>query len=201
MNRTVTAVSVAGALLALSGAVSLGTAAAQGKPSPQAKPAGSDAAVARGRYLVTLGGCNDCHTPLEMGPNGPAPDMKRMLSGHPEQLVMPPAPAMPGPWAIAMAGTATAFAGPWGTTFAPNLTPDPETGLGKWTEKDFVDTVKSGRHLGRGRPILPPMPIQNLQQATDEDLKAIYAYLRSIPPIRNQVPALRPPAETTAAQK
>jgi mono/diheme cytochrome c family protein len=180
-------------------AVLLSSAAVLGAAS-LAHAGNDDAKVARGKYLVTIGGCNDCHTPLKMGPNGPAPDLSRMLSGHPEALRMPPAPAMSGPWGIAMAMTATAFAGPWGTTFAANLTPDPETGTGKWTEKDFLDTVKSGRHLGRGRPILPPMPIQNLQQMTDEDLGAMFAYLRTIPAVKNRVPELRPP-EMAAAKK
>ncbi|HYG69654.1 MAG TPA: c-type cytochrome, partial [Anaeromyxobacteraceae bacterium] len=158
----------------------------------------ADATVARGKYLVTVAGCNDCHTPLKMGPNGPAPDLTRMLSGHPQDLAMPPAPPMSGPWGVAMALTATAFSGPWGTTFASNLTPDPETGIGRWTEKDFVDTVRSGRHLGRGRPILPPMPIAYLRQMTDEDLKAVYAYLRSVPAVQNRVPEYRAPAVASA---
>lgn len=157
-----------------------------------------DAKVARGRYLVTVTGCSDCHTPLAMGPNGPAPDLTRMLSGHPETPEMPPAPQPSGPWGIAMAMTATAFSGPWGTTFATNLTPDDETGMGKWSEQAFLAMVKSGRHLGRGRPILPPMPIQNLQAMADEDLKAVFAYLKSVPPVKNRVPEFRPPAVAAA---
>jgi hypothetical protein len=182
--RTLSAVTTAGALAALLAATA---ASAQGKPDPKQ--------VERGRYLSVVGGCNDCHTPLRMGPDGPAPDMGRMLSGHPGEPATPPAPRMPeGPWAIAMAATATAFAGPWGTTFAANLTPDAETGIGKWTEADFLATIRSGRHMGRGRPILPPMPIQNMQQMTEEDLKALWAYLRTVPPVKNRVPELRPPA-------
>lgn len=158
-----------------------------------------DARVARGRYLVSVSGCNDCHTPLAMGPNGPAPDTSRLLSGHPEALVMPPAPKLPeGPWAYLFAVSMTAATGPWGTTFSANLTPDPETGLGKWTEAQFLDTIHSGRHMGRGRPILPPMPIQNLQQMTDDDLKAIFAYLHTIPAVKNRVPDARPPAAAVA---
>ncbi len=90
--------------------------------------------------------------------------------------------------------TMTAWVGPWGTSFTANLTPDPETGLGRWTEKDFIQTIRTGRHLGRGRPVLPPMPIPVYSQMTDADLKAIYAYLRTIPPIRNKVPDPLPPA-------
>jgi mono/diheme cytochrome c family protein len=149
----------------------------------------SNGAVDRGKYLVTTGGCNDCHTPWKLGPNGPEPDMTRMLSGHPQELVMPPAPTLPpGPWVTVAAGSMTAWSGPWGVSFTANLTPDPETGTGNWTEKEFIDTMRSGRHLGRGRQILPPMPWPNVAALTDEDLKAVFAYLRSVPAIRNRVP-------------
>lgn len=144
--------------------------------------------VERGRYLVTVAGCNDCHTPFKMGPNGPEPDMSRMLAGHPQQLTMPPAPASQGPWVWAGAATNTAFAGPWGVSYASNLTPEPNTGLGIWTEDLFIKALRTGRHWGQARPILPPMPWQNYAQMTDDDLKAMYAYLRTIPPVVNSVP-------------
>lgn len=166
--------------------------------SPDEKPVTGKAA--RGKYLVTIAGCNDCHTPLKLGPNGPEPDWSRMLSGHPEGLQMPPAPALPeGPWQVAAAGTNTAWSGPWGVSFTANLTPDDETGLGKWSFRNFKDTIRSGRHLGRGRPILPPMPIPMYRHMTDEDLEAVFAYLRTIPAIRNQVPVpLAPPVHAAA---
>src|SRR3954451_17715884 len=114
--------------------------------------------VQRGEYLVKIAGCNDCHTPLKMGPNGPEPDMSRMLSGHPEQIVInAPAPHQPEPWLSSFTGTNTAWSGPWGVSFTMNLTPDMETGTGKWTFRNFKDTIRSGRHFGRGRQILPPM--------------------------------------------
>ncbi len=154
--------------------------------------------VARGRSLVTLGGCNDCHTPLKLGPNGPEPDAARLLSGHPEALAMPPAPPPSGPWAYSAAVTNTAWAGPWGVSFTANLTPDEETGLGRWSADDFVQTIRSGRHLGRGRPILPPMPLPSFRELSDDDLRAIFAYLRTIPAVRNHVPQPRPPVATAA---
>ena len=129
--------------------------------------------VARGKYLVTIAGCNDCHTPWKVGPNGPAPDMTRMLSGHPESVEMAPAPQLQGAWVVAAAGTNTAWSGPWGVSFTANLTPDAETGLGKWTLRNFVDTIRSGRHMGRGRQILPPMPTPMYKHMTDEDLEAV----------------------------
>lgn len=144
--------------------------------------------VERGRYLVTVAGCNDCHTPFKMGPNGPEPDRTRMLAGHPQQLAMPAAPASQGPWVWAGAVTNTAFAGPWGVSYASNLTPEPNTGLGIWTEDLFIKALRTGRHWGQARPILPPMPWQNYAQMTDDDLKAMYAYLRTIPPVVNSVP-------------
>ena len=155
-----------------------------------------DARIARGQYLVSFGGCNDCHTPWKLGPKGPEPDMSRMLSGHPQQLTMPPAPALPaGPWGWTGAATMTSFAGPWGVSFTANLTPDKETGLGDWTEEMFIATMKTGRHQGKGRPLLPPMPYFNLKALSDEDIKSVFAYLQSIPAIRNKVPAPIDPEE------
>ncbi len=157
-------------------------------------PPGEAAKISHGRYLVTAMGCNDCHTPLKMGPGGPEPDMTRMLSGHPQSLVMPAAPQLPpGPWLMVASATNTAWAGPWGVSFTANLTPDKETGLGSWTEQEFVTALRSGRHRGRGRPILPPMPWQGIGTLTDDDLAAIWAYLRTIPPIVNRVPEPVPP--------
>jgi len=155
----------------------------------------------RGKYLVSTSACHDCHTPFKLGPNGPEPDTERALSGHPQALVMPPAPQLPpGPWLVTMAATNTAFAGPWGVSFTANLTPDAETGLGRWTLKNFIDTIRTGRHMGRGRPVLPPMPIPVYNNFTDDDLEAIYSYLRTIPPISNRVPEPLPPAQATAGK-
>lgn len=153
------------------------------------------AAVARGRYLVTVGVCADCHTPKKMGPAGPEMDRARWLSGHPETMALPPAPKLPeGPWIATTTGTLTAWNGPWGTSFTANLTPDVETGLGAWTEEMFIETIRAGRHQGRGRPLLPPMPAEMYAQMTDEDLAAVFAYLRTIPAVKNRVPAPLPPS-------
>jgi hypothetical protein len=151
------------------------------------QPSDPGSRVERGKYLVALGGCGDCHTPLKMGPRGPEPDRARLLSGHPEDVRLPPPDLKPGPWFAATAGM-TAWAGPWGVSYAANLTPDETTGLGIWTEEMFIKAMRTGKHMGVSRDILPPMPWQNVAAATDEDLKAIYAYLRSIPPVTNHVP-------------
>ena len=184
VKRIVQLTLATGAILAIATGVSAAT-----------SPAATGDQAARGKYLVTVGGCNDCHTPWKMGPTGPEPDMTRMLSGHPSDLKLPPAPQLPeGPWVTSVAGSMTAWSGPWGVSFTANLTPDPETGIGKWSEKDFMDTIRTGRHLGRGRQILPPMPWFNYAKMTDEDLRAVFAYLKTIPPIRNRVPEPLPPA-------
>jgi len=168
----------------------------------EAAPPANKAQVERGRYLVASSGCHDCHTPFKMGANGPEPDMSRMLSGHPEQLVMPPAPTLPpGPWLMVAAATNTAWAGPWGTSFTANLTSDAETGLGKWTVNDFKATIRTGRHMGRGRPVLPPMPVPAYNNMTDRDLEAIYAYLQTVPAIRNKVPEPLPPQAAPVASR
>ena len=155
------------------------------------------ARVARGKYLVTFGGCNDCHTPLKMTEKGPVPDMERMLSGHPEGTKLPPPDLKPGPWFAATAGM-TAWTGPWGISYAANLTPDQATGLGIWTEDMFIKTMRTGKHMSAGRPILPPMPWQSIGSLNDEDIKGIYAYLRSIPAIKNRVPEPVPPGDKMA---
>jgi hypothetical protein len=142
----------------------------------------------RGRYIVATTGCHDCHTPLRMGPKGPEPDMSRQLSGHPASMPLGPAPKLEGGWMWAGSATNTAFAGPWGISYAINLTPDNATGLGKWTEEMFVQAMKTGKHAGIGRPILPPMPWQALSHMTDSDLRSIFAALRKVPPIVNAVP-------------
>lgn len=150
--------------------------------------------VARGKYLVNGGGCGDCHTPMKMGPAGPEPDMSRTMSGHPQALAMPPAPALPqGPWMAVVSATFTAWSGPWGTSFTANLTPDRETGLGAWTGRTFVDTIRSGRVMAKGRELLAPMPVPAMQNLTDADLSSIFAYLQTLPRIANKVPEPVPP--------
>ncbi len=167
-----------------------------------AKPAAEVEKILRGRYLVDSGACGDCHTPLKMGKSGPEPDLSRLLSGHPQGLVMPPAPTLPaGPWLVVSSATNTAWAGPWGVSFTANLTPDGATGLGRWTAKQFADTMRTGKHLGFGREILPPMPIPAYKHFNDTDLDAIFAYLQAIPPIKNRVLAPLPPAGAASSAK
>jgi mono/diheme cytochrome c family protein len=170
----------------------------------ESAPPSQQTLVERGKHLVTTSGCHDCHTPLKMGPNGPEPDFTRELSGHPAELVMPPAPSLPnGPWLVTVSATNTAWSGPWGVSFTRNLTPDKETGLGAWSKQQFIDTIRNGRHMGVGRPLLPPMPFPMYKHMTDDELGAVFAYLMSVPAIKNAVPEPIAPqqAQTTPAPK
>jgi mono/diheme cytochrome c family protein len=187
-NLVWTTALIAAAIL-LTAVISTATLDAQGSSTGGASASSAKASqIARGKYLVDIMGCHDCHTPMKLGPNGPEWDMTRALSGHPESLVMPPAPEQKLPWMASMGMTMTAWNGPWGTSFTRNLTPDKETGLGDWTVEEFIATMKTGRERGKGRPVLPPMPVQNLANLTDSDIRALFAYLQSLPPIKNRIP-------------
>ncbi len=165
-------------------------------PKMQSAKSPTQSPVERGRYMVTVGGCNDCHTPKMMGPNGLEPDMSRTLSGNPstEKLAKVPAGLIaPDKYLTITNNHLGAWVGPWGVSFAMNLTPDKTTGLGSWTEEMFVNALRTGKHQGTGRPILPPMPWNWYRNMTDEDLKAMFAYLQSLPPINNPIPDPLPP--------
>ena len=175
-------------------------AALAGCNRPSAAPAqpsndGKAAQIERGRHQVANGGCNDCHTPRKFDPEVgmPVPDMSRMLSGHPEGAPDPVgAPA--GHDMGVIGATMTSYKLPFGTVYTANLTPEKDTGLGAWTPEMFMRAVRTGRHMGgNGRPILPPMPWPNVAQLSDSDIKAVFAFLQSIPAIRNDVPAPKVP--------
>lgn len=162
-------------------------------------PTATETPAERGKYLVEIMGCGDCHTPKIMTDKGPAPDPARLLSGHPAAEQLPPFPdpkkAFSGEWALFSPGL-TAGVGPWGVNYAANLTPD-ETGLGNWNFEQFKRALTQGKSKGieGGRSLLPPMPWQNYVHLKDEDLKAIFAYLQSLPPVKNQVPSPVPPGQ------
>ncbi len=162
---------------------------------------GSEAEViAAGERLVYNMDCNVCHTPKVMTPQGPRPDPARLLSGHPADEKIPPVPVEsigPGQWGGAFNHNLTAWAGPWGVSFGSNLTPDVDTGIGGWDEKIFFESMRTGTHMEHGRPFLPPMP--TYARLTDEELHAVFAYLKSIKAVRNNVAAPLPPPE--AGQK
>lgn len=147
-----------------------------------------------GAHLVSIAGCNDCHTPKKMTDRGPVDDTSLMLSGHP---VQGPVPELePGQSAKGLAATYdnTAWQGPWGRSYAANLTPD-STGIGGWSEEQFLTCIRKGIAKGveGSRPLMPPMPVAGINNMTDDELKAIFAYLKTIKPISNVVAEYQPP--------
>ncbi|MBR9998430.1 MAG: diheme cytochrome c-553 [Cyclobacteriaceae bacterium] len=150
-----------------------------------------------GEHLVTIGACNDCHTPKKMTELGPVLDTARWLSGHPA--------GMPGididrmeiqKKGLVLTAGLTEWIGPWGVSYAANLTPD-GTGVGNWTEEQFFRAIREGRSKGipSARTLLPPMPWDMYRHMTDEEIKAVFAYLRSIKPVNNLVPPPIPPGK------
>lgn len=114
----------------------------------------------RGRKLVTgVVACGNCHTP--QGPNGPLPGME--LAGG---MIVPD---------------------PMFTVHVPNITPDPETGIGRWTDAQLIQAIREGKRPD-GSLIGPPMPFQFYRGLSDTDVTAIVAYLRTVKPVKNVVP-------------
>ncbi|MGG9960660.1 c-type cytochrome [Ferruginibacter sp. SUN106] len=146
--------------------------------------------IKRGEYLVQISGCNDCHSPKKPGPNGPELVPELMLSGYSQDMPIPQ-----GDKNVLAAGFSvfapdlTAATGPWGTSFSANITPDTATGIGGWTEEQFKKSLTKGKFKGQdgGRQLLPPMPWFNYAKMADEDVKAIFSYLKSIKPVNNAV--------------
>ena len=131
--------------------------------------AAAETQVERGRYLTTVGGCHDCHTPGN-------------LLGKPD-------------FTKALSGSEVAFAMPGLGVFAgPNLTPDKETGLGSWTSQQIVTAITTGARPD-GRMLAPIMPWQSLSKLTNPDALAIAAYLKSLPPVKNKVAGPFGPSE------
>jgi mono/diheme cytochrome c family protein len=152
-----------------------------------------------GEHLVLIGGCHDCHTPKKMTSHGPVLDTALWLAGHPANMprieIDRKEVEAKG---LAVAMDLTEWVGPWGISFSANLTPDP-TGIGNWTEEQFIYSLRNGTAKGipGSRPILPPMPWEMIRHMTDDEMKAVFAYLKSIKPVNNIVPAPVPPVGIT----
>jgi len=149
--------------------------------------------VKRGEYLVSIIGCEDCHSPKKMGPMGPEIIPELRLSGYPSSRPIQKADSQVVKQGWALFGPdLTSAVGPWGMSFAGNLTSD-ETGIGNWTEENFIRALREGKYKGleNSRPLLPPMPWFDFKNMTDEDLKSIFAYLKTVKPVANVVPAPR----------
>ena len=129
----------------------------------------ADPQIERGKYLASLGGCMDCHTP---GYFFGKPDTARFLGGSEVGFEIPGL----------------------GVFHGPNLTPDKETGLGNWTTDQIVKAMQQGTRPD-GRVLAPIMPWRALANLTKEDALAIAAYLKSLPPVRNKVPGPFGPTE------
>lgn len=147
--------------------------------------------IERGAYLVTIAACNECHSPKVFTAQGRIADPKRLLSGHPqgEGLLAISKEALASRWTL-WNEHSTAVVGPWGVSFAANLTPD-ETGIGNWSLEQFKTAIRHGKYKGLegSRELLPPMPWRGYSRFADDDLKAIFTYLQSLPPVSNLVPA------------
>jgi hypothetical protein len=153
--------------------------------------------VERGKYLAMSSGCNDCHSPKVFTAGGPVSDAKRLLSGYPSGSKLPEIPKGifgPAQWGAVTTNDMTAWAGTWGVSFSYNLTPHPMTGIGNWDERLFIQSLRTGKFMGTSRSMLPPMPWQEIGQMIDDDLKALFAYLKSLPPIDNAIPEPLPPS-------
>jgi hypothetical protein len=156
---------------------------------------GFESQIKWGEHLVIIGGCNDCHTPKKMSAFGPVLDSALWLSGHPAG--MPPIDINRKEIeskGLAVTFDLTEWVGPWGVSYAANLTPD-VTGIGTWSEDQFILCLRKGKFKGLegSRDLLPPMPWQMSGQMTDNELKAVFAYLKSIKPIANLVPMPKAP--------
>jgi hypothetical protein len=151
--------------------------------------------VAWGEHLVIIGACHDCHTPKKMTAAGPVLDTARWLSGHPAQMpgIEVDRAAMESK-GYAVTWDLTEWVGPWGVSYTANLTPDP-TGIGNWSEEQFFRALREGKYKGMegSRPLLPPMPWEMYRNMTDDEIRAIFAYLKSIRPVDNLVPPPLPP--------
>jgi hypothetical protein len=158
----------------------------------------NDALIKKGEHIVQSSVCGDCHAPKKMTEKGPEPDPSLGLSGHPANSKLPPPQpaALKAGW-ILFSPDLTASVGPWGTSFSANLTPDTATGIGLWTEQHFFTAIRKGKFHGleASRDLLPPMPWQFIRNLTDDELRAVFAYLKSCKPISNAVPAPIPPGK------
>ena len=151
---------------------------------------GYESQVKWGEHLVMAGGCGDCHTPKKMGPMGPEDDSSLLLSGHPSKMPPPDIDRnMAESKGFAVTQTLTAWVGPWGISYTANLTSD-TTGIGTWNEDQFMYAIRNGKLKGLpgSRNLLPPMPWQSIRNYSDDELKAIFAYLKSTRPVNNMVP-------------
>ena len=151
--------------------------------------------VKMGEILSEEFGCVDCHSPKILINDQILIDEKKMFSGHPQGNKLPDFPPEivgPGKWRGLYTTDMTAWGGPWGISYSANLTPDKETGIGKWSEQNFISVIKLGIHSSLARKMMPPMPWNDISRLNDDELGAIFAYLKSLKPVKNKVPESSP---------
>ncbi len=156
---------------------------------------GFESQVKWGEHLVIISGCGDCHTPKKMTPAGPELDLSLALSGHPSNMPPPDVDRkVMEAKGLSVTNDLTSWVGPWGVSYAANITSD-STGIGNWSEAQFITCLRQGKWKGLadGRPLLPPMPWQFFKSMSDDEIKAMFAYLKSTKPIKNAAPAPQPP--------
>jgi mono/diheme cytochrome c family protein len=158
------------------------------------EPLSQEQLVERGKYLVRISGCGDCHSPKAMGPHGPTEDTTLLLSGFQKRDSIPVPAGSTIRQNLVFNLQNTAFAGPWGISYAANITPD-ATGIGNWTFEQFDRAMREGKAKGLkdNRTLLPPMPWSNYKNMEDDDMEAIFTYLKSIKPVNNLTPEPQPP--------
>lgn len=181
-------------ILLFVGAVACTDSAADQKTTASAS---NDDLVTHGEYLVNTLGCDDCHSPKRMGPQGPEIIPELRLSGYQANnpLVEADSNTLKKGWVL-FSPDLTSAVGPWGRSFAANLTSD-GTGIGNWKEEQFIKAIREGKYKGldNSRPLMPPMPWFNYRHLSDQDLKSLFAYLKSTKPVNNLVPNWIPPTE------
>jgi hypothetical protein len=146
--------------------------------------------VKRGDQIIRIAGCRDCHSPKEMTSAGLVETVGLSFSGYPaKRHVIPIGSVLIRQGWVMYNSDCTMAVGPWGVSFASNLTPD-STGIGSWKLENFRLAIKEGRFKGvaENRLLLPPMPWRNYANMTDFDVEAIFAFLNSMPPVHNNVP-------------
>jgi len=182
-------------LTAITGIVSIGIVACTNSSANFENPVviSQDSLIKRGSYLVNAIGCDDCHSPKIFGPQGMEIDMEHRFSGHlaNSPLGKPNTSVMKDGYML-FAMDLTSAVGPWGQSYAANISSD-GTGIGNWTEEQFFRAIREGKSKGlkEARPLLPPMPWFVYKNMSDTDLRAIFAFLKTTKPVENRVPGPR----------
>lgn len=161
----------------------------------ETKPAVTTPDPERGKYLVTVLGCGDCHSPKKFGPQGPYEDPDLLLSGHPAKMQLKEYDKKTAANWVLFNEMNTATVGPWGVSYAANISSD-ATGIGNWSEEQFIKALREGKAKGLdgSRMLLPPMPWPSYSKLTDDDIRSIFAYLKTTKPVENIVPPPVAPA-------